>query len=383
MTDNSSRSAISENITRTLAEPEGTSASATNDQIVKSITLLSTGSAEAHPEHQRGTWLPLWWWVLTSRSWMDIPINLFVIEHRDGLVLFDTGLDPAIATDPNYISSSIGRFLLKRLFRFRIGEEDRLDRKLRHAGFSPENIKKAVFSHLHFDHVGGIAHIPQAELVVSREEWDVLSEPHPEREWILPEHIQLPTANWHPVEYSPTDDPLFAPFGGSYDVMGDGSLILLPTPGHTPGSSSLLVRSQQLPPLLLIGDLAYSAEMLMENKVPGTGDASQLRQSYAKVRQLKRKLPELIIVPSHDPAALDKFKSALSVAKTVGSRLPTEPDLGSSRRTSTDTFLQPSMSASYPNQKLVGSIASRFVFAKFDYCRMVMAILPLCWPLPK
>ncbi len=279
---------------------------------IRSVSVLSSGSAEARPEHQRGTRLPQWWWLLTSRSWIDVPINFFVIEHRDGLVLFDTGLDPAIASDPNYITSPIGQFLLKRIFRFHIGEQDRLDRKMRDAGFLPEDVKKAVFLHLHFDHVGGIAHIPQAELIVSRREWDVLSEPHPEREWILREHIQLPTAKWHSVEFSLTGDPLFAPFGGYHDIMGDGSLILLPTPGHTAGSSSMLVRSQQLPPLLLIGDLAYSAEMLMEDKVPGTGDARLLRQSYAKVRQLVQELPELIIVPSHDSAALEKLKGALA-----------------------------------------------------------------------
>ena len=66
------------------------------------------------------------------------------------------------------------------------------------------------------------------------------------------------------------------------------------------------------PPILLIGDLAYSADMLMEDKVPGTGDAKLLRQSYAKVRQLKQMLPELVLVPSHDAAASEAFKSILA-----------------------------------------------------------------------
>lgn len=312
MTDTSSNSATSGNVAQARIKPIDPFRSDDNDQIVKSMTVLSTGSAEAHPEHQRGTWLPLWWWVLTSQRWMDLPINFFVIEHRDGLILFDAGLDPAIATDPDYISHPIGRFLLKRLFRFHIGKQDRLDRKLREAGFSPDDVKKAVFSHLHFDHVGGIAHIPQAELIVSRQEWNILSGPRPEREWILRQHIELPTANWHPVDFVPTDDPLFAVFEGCYDVMGDGSLILLPTPGHTPGSSSLLVRTSQLPPILLIGDLAYNADMLMEDKVPGKGDAKQLRRSYAKVHQLKQQLPELVLVPSHDAAASEAFKSILA-----------------------------------------------------------------------
>ena len=312
MSELSSDDAASGNVAQTSTKPTDVVSSDRRDPVIKSVTVLSAGSGEAHPEHQRGTWLPQWWWLLTSQRWMDIPINFFVIEHRDGLILFDTGLDPAIAADPDYISHPIGRFLLKRLFRFHIGEDDRLDRALSAAGFSPEDVKKAVFSHLHFDHVGGIAHIPQAELVVSKQEWDVLSGPHPEREWILREHIQLPTANWHPVDFAPTDDPLLASFEGCYDVMGDSALILLPTPGHTPGSSSLLVRTPQLPPMLLIGDLGYSADMLMKDEVPGTGDAKLLRQSYAKVRQLKQMLPELVLVPSHDVAASEALKSILA-----------------------------------------------------------------------
>ena len=183
---------------------------------IRSIRVLCSGSAEAHPEHQRGTWLPQWWWVLTSRSWMDIPVSFFLIEHRDGLVLFDTGLDPAIETDPDYVAHPIGKFLLKKIFRFHIGEEDQLDRQLRDAGFRAEDVKKAVFSHLHFDHVGGIAHIPQAELIVSRQEWDVLRGSRPEREWILCEHIEIPHANWHSVEFTSSDDPVLEPFAGCH-----------------------------------------------------------------------------------------------------------------------------------------------------------------------
>ncbi len=308
----SSNGATSDNIAQASTRLADATLGDRHDQIIKSIALLSTGSAEAHPEHQRGTWKPQWLWLLTSRRWMDVPVNFFVIEHRHGLVLFDTGLDPVIASDPNYITHPVGRFLLKRIFRFRIGEQDRLDRKLRDAGFRAEDVKKAVISHLHFDHVGGIAHIPQAELIVSRREWDVLSEPHPEYEWVLREHIELPNAKWRPVEFVPTDDPLFVPFEGFFDVMSDGSLILLPTPGHTPGSISLLIRTPQLPPILLIGDLAYSAAMLMEDKVPGTGDAMLLRQSYAKVRHLKQMLPKLVLIPSHDAAASEAFKSMLA-----------------------------------------------------------------------
>ena len=225
---------------------------------------------------------------------------------------FDTGLDPALKTDPNYISQAIGRFLVDRIFRFEIAPDNKLGKQLEGIGVAPNAITKAVISHLHFDHVGGIADIPQAELLVSEREWAQLSEPHPEHEWILREHIQIPGANWRPIKFQSTDDPLVAPFGGSYDVMGDGSLVLLPTPGHTPGSMSMLIQLVGMPPILLIGDLAYEKKLITEDRVPGTGDSKQLRESYAKVRGLKEQLPDLIIAPSHDEKALHEIDTAVA-----------------------------------------------------------------------
>ena len=255
--------------------------------------------------------MPRWWWVLTSRSWVEVPINVYVLEHRDGVVLFDAGMDPAIATDPNYVSSAIGRFFLRRLFRLHIGPDDSLTKNLETLGFTPGDVRKVIVSHLHFDHVGGIADVPQAELLVSRDEWRQLSDPHPERDFILRDHIELSSAKWHQIDFAPTRDPLFAPFGGCYDVMGDRSMTLLPTPGHTPGSISMLVRTEGFPPLLFVGDLTYEVDLLLKDQVPRTGDEAQLRSSFAKVRALKEKLPDLVILPAHDSAATKALRAAV------------------------------------------------------------------------
>ena len=277
---------------------------------IKSLHVLNSGWAEQHKEHRYGTWMPKTLWALLSRSWVKLPINYFLIEHRDGPILFDTGLDPEILKNPNYISSSIGRFFLRRVFRFEATSGDRLDSVVKAAGFTSNAITRAVISHLHFDHIGGIEQIPQAELIVSDREWAQLSTPQPERDWILREHIEIPGARWHLIQFHPTDDPLLQSFEGAYDVAGDGSIVLLPTPGHTPGSLSMLIRREGWSPILLVGDLTYEAALLEKDITPGIGDAAELRRSYAKVRHLKEQLPDLVIVPAHDFAAADAIARA-------------------------------------------------------------------------
>ncbi|MEP2028781.1 MAG: N-acyl homoserine lactonase family protein [Paracoccaceae bacterium] len=279
---------------------------------ISSVQALQCGSVEQHKEHRYGSRLPQLWWVFFGRSWVPLPLQSFLIEHRDGLVLFDTGIDPAIQFNKSYIKQAIGRFLLARIFRLHLTEADRIDHVLARKGVAAGDIRTAVLSHLHFDHVGGIAHIPQADLMVSAREWAILSEPHPDQEWILREHIEIPGAKWRQIAFQPTDDPLFDGFDGIHDVAGDGSMILLPTPGHTKGSLSMLIRQEGWDPILLVGDLTYEAALLDQDIVPGTGDRKTLLASFEKVRRLKSQLPELVVVASHDFGAEAAISNAIA-----------------------------------------------------------------------
>lgn len=275
-----------------------------------SIQVLDCGRAEQHWEHRYGSKAPQLWWVFFGRRWVELPIQAFLIEHREGWILFDTGINPAIQSESTYIKQPIGQFLLPRIFRLHLTEANRIDHVLSRIGVSAKDIKKAIISHLHFDHVGGIAQMPQAELLISKKEWEILSEPHPEREWILREHIDIPNANWRQISLEPTDNPLFEGFSGAHDIMGDGSMILLPTPGHTKGSISMLVRRDGWHPILLVADLTYEASLLEKDQVPGTGDKATLLASFANVRRLKERLPEMEIVASHDFTAKDALARA-------------------------------------------------------------------------
>ena len=271
---------------------------------VKAVSVVSTGTVEIHPEQPYGTRKPLYWWLLTSRRWTPpLPINAYVIEHSKGLILFDTGQDRASVTDDSYFPGGFTGFLYDRLTRFHIGEEDTLTAQLATLGYSPEDVDTAILSHLHEDHIGGLGELKDADLLVSTAEWGELSKVAPELRGFLRKHIQIPGLKWQQISLGSTEDATLAPFTESLDVMGDGSLVLLPTPGHTAGSMSLLIRRGTRSPLLLVGDLTYGADILERRQVPGVGNPRRLLEATDKVLALKKEMPGLIVLPAHDSTA--------------------------------------------------------------------------------
>lgn len=267
---------------------------------------VQTGSGELHVQHVRGSsWNPLVW-IFFGRERVHVPINVFVIEHAEGLVLFDAGMSPKVL-EPDYWSHPVTRTFMNNIFRFDIGPEDALGHQLEQAGYSPGRIRKAVISHLHFDHAGGIGDILEAELLVSRDAWKHMLGPHPDREAVQRRDIEIPAARWKQIDFEPLADAGLLPFETGYDVMGDGSMVLVPTPGHLEGSMSMFVGTD--PPVMFVGDLCYGVPYMMEGRLPGTGEHEQLLDSWAKVRELKSRLPELLIVPAHDADAADRLSS--------------------------------------------------------------------------
>jgi glyoxylase-like metal-dependent hydrolase (beta-lactamase superfamily II) len=126
----------------------------------------------------------------------------------------------------------------------------------------------------------------------------------------MPSHIDLPGLRWNRVEMEPLADWSLGPFNRGHDLFGDGSLVLLPTPGHTPGSMSMLVRRPGRAPLLMVGDLTYDDHLLQQGLVPGVGDKRQLHASARMVNDLRAHLPGLVVLPAHDPGAGARLEEA-------------------------------------------------------------------------
>jgi glyoxylase-like metal-dependent hydrolase (beta-lactamase superfamily II) len=187
--------------------------------------------------------------------WRDaaLPVNAFLVEHPAGLCLFDAG-QTVRATGRGYFPRWQPFF---RLARFELDDEDEAVAQLSAFGIRPDAVRWVVLSHLHTDHVGGLAPFSTAEVLVGRTEW--------ERAVGLAGRIRGYLPQYWPDDKEPRllelDGDGFGPFPASYDLSGDGTLVVVATPGHTRGHLSLLVR-RPAGDVLLGGDLAHTAAEL-------------------------------------------------------------------------------------------------------------------------
>ena len=177
--------------------------SATADP-VSAVSVISTGSVEIHPEHALGTSKPLYWWLLTSRRWLPPrPIDVYVIEHAKGLLLFDTGQGPGFGDRRRVLPRRVPRDRLRPPGPVPDRRDDTLDAQLATLGYSPTEVDTAIVSHLHQDHIGGIPQLSNADLLVTAAEWAQRTGFSPEARGFLREHIDIPGARWRHVSFDP------------------------------------------------------------------------------------------------------------------------------------------------------------------------------------
>jgi glyoxylase-like metal-dependent hydrolase (beta-lactamase superfamily II) len=214
---------------------------------------------------------------------VQLVYSCYLIKHGDEYLLWDTG---HAMTTPN------------------VAPKVSLVDQLGQLNLKPEQIKYVGISHYHGDHIGQVGSFPKATLLIGKGDWDVLTSPKP------PENANpAPFANWIKGESKVEPVPL------DKDVFGDGSVIMLYTPGHTPGHHSLLVKLPQTGNVLLSGDLMHFRENYDTNGVPAFNtDRSQTLASLDRVKKIVAGSKATVII-QHDARDVDKLPAFPASAK--------------------------------------------------------------------
>jgi N-acyl homoserine lactone hydrolase len=219
---------------------------------------------------------------------VEIPVSCALLRHPQGNVLFDTGCHPSVPDDPQARWGGLAKVMTPIM---KAG--DNVVTALSGLGLSCDDVDVVLCSHLHPDHCGCNAFFKRATFVIHRKEIEAALAPGAEAAGYL-------AAEWQ--NDSPTE-----PLDGERDLFGDGRIVLLPLPGHTPGTVGALVGLDRTGEFLLAADTVSLRATLDTGIVPrNTWNAEALTASLAEVRRIEA--GGATVLCGHDAAQWDTLR---------------------------------------------------------------------------
>jgi N-acyl homoserine lactone hydrolase len=213
---------------------------------------------------------------------VSVPVPFYVIEHPDGVALFDCGYPADLADEADEYRQALRAQSLDVSF----APGGMVAPSLERLDIDPARIRYVVLSHLHFDHSGGLHQLPNATLVVQRKEWEAGGDREMAQRYFLPRRF---FDLGHKVEL----------VNGEHDLFGDSSVVCIPSFGHTPGHQSVRVRSAA-GDHMLVGDACYNCEVVETREFPAFADHGAMNASLDRLLAMKD--PDTVMVFGHDPA---------------------------------------------------------------------------------
>jgi N-acyl homoserine lactone hydrolase len=227
----------------------------------------------------------------------EIPVPWFLITHPRGNVVIDGGTPVECATDPRgYWGKMVD------VYQPVLTEADGCLNQLRRLQIDPESVRFILQSHLHLDHTGAVGRFPKATHVVHRAEYQYAFTP----DWFaaggyVRKDFDRPGIGWQFLD---------GPQSDYYDLYGDGSIVLVFTPGHSPGHQSFLITLPRTGRVLLTVDAAYTMDHWNEKALPGfMASAVDAVRSVQKLKALAARTDAMVIT-GHDPDAWPQFQHA-------------------------------------------------------------------------
>ena len=247
------------------------------------------------------------------------PALAALIMHPDaGPILFDTGYAEHFL--------EITKTFPERLYRWTtpvsLPAGQRLEQQLARHGVTMSEIGVCVISHFHADHIAGLRDLPAARIIALKRGYDMFREYgrwrgllHGSLPGLAPEDLlaRLTLADSCPAVPLPRAWDLL---GQGYDLLGDGSLIGVPLPGHSPGHMGLLFRDHEQRDVLLAGDSSWSSRAIAGNLMPSRlvrpifDNWKAYRQTLHLLHRTVTLHAELVVLPSHCEAGLSNYDAA-------------------------------------------------------------------------
>jgi len=206
---------------------------------------------------------------------LPFTYSCYVIKHGNDVMVWDTGFVPG--SNPNAPKVS-------------------LSDQLGQLKITPDQVKFVGISHFHADHTSQLPSLPNALLLIGKGDWDQVSSPKP-----------MAGANAAAFTHWVSGGGKVEPLTLDKDVFGDGSVVVMRTPGHTPGHSSLLVRLKDKGPVILVGDAAHFHENYESSGVPSFNyDRAETIASLDRIKKVASNLKATVII-QHDPRDIGKL----------------------------------------------------------------------------
>ena len=217
---------------------------------------------------------------------IEMPVSCVLLRHPQGNVLFDTGCHPSVPDNPAHWQG------MEKFMTPIMPPGDNVLTGLSCVGLSPDDIDVVVCSHLHPDHCGCNAFFKRATVMVHEKEVAAARAP-----------------NAVPMGYLATewDFGAFDRLSGQRDVFGDGRIVLIELPGHTPGSIGALVTLEKSGTFLLAADTVSLRVTLDRDVAPrNTQDAQALARSWEEIRRIEAR--GVTVLCGHDAAQWDTLR---------------------------------------------------------------------------
>ena len=253
-------------------------------------------------------------WVETAKTFSSFSFGMtggsVLVKHPAGDLLIDTG--SSLHYDQEISKFPFATWLKLKMLAGQLKPAVPLPDLLRRAGEDPAKLHWAILSHVHLDHSGGLMDLPRLPVLLTREELQFASDPRVQAKgYIIAAHTQkfppvaAPTLRFEATPYETFDE--------SADLYKDGSVVVVPLRGHTPGSVGIFVNLSPTRRLFYVGDAVDDERSFQERTAKSLllrdsdNDMALANQIVGRLSELHEKVPELAILPAHGRSAYKKF----------------------------------------------------------------------------